>query len=229
MCKIIAARACVPGCGDSCLTSLLVVCAPCLFFSFCLSVGNGYFFGAFPVTMGRSYLGFAQSAMGCVAVSCIFGLGRLLDLIPRHLTHRKKWIVYITLGAHVLLYIFGSITTAYSDGYTSRMPDGDRPPIVSRGTYTFLVYATCLTFGVAYSGTDICQFYFLGALYPRQSETAFAAKAFAESLGFVLAQGLITILPARVYPILAAIWTLPVVWWFYKWKFPVEPMHSKKK
>ena len=119
-------------------------------------MGNSFFFGTFTVTMGKGFLGYAQAVMGCCAVSTIVLLGRRLDRVPRDRTAMKKYFLYFTLSMHVLVSTMAFFTTLVSDGYTSRVPQDTLPRKVSLQTFSCLVYFTCVCFGVAWSGTDIC-------------------------------------------------------------------------
>ena len=71
------------------------------------------------------------------------------------------------------------------------------------------------------------QYYFVGQIYSSRAEAAFAGKAFCESMGFVVGQGLLAILPPAIYPLLAALWVLPVLGWFARWEMPLDLLHSK--
>lgn len=73
----------------------------------------------------------------------------------------------------------------------------------------------------------VLQYYFVGQIYSSRAEAAFAGKAFCESMGFVVGQGLLAILPPAIYPLLAALWVLPVLGWFARWEMPLELLHSK--
>ena len=117
---------------------------------------NSFFFGTFGVTMGKSFLGYAQAVMGCVAVPSILGLGRALDAVaaPRH-THRKKWALYLTLSLHVVFAAVAALTTMLSDGYTSHEPQASRPRHLSEPAFAALVYLSCVLFGAAWAGTDV--------------------------------------------------------------------------
>ena len=74
-------------------------------------------------------------------------------------------------------------------------------------------------------------YYLLGQMFASEhSETAFASKAFAESLGFVLSQAVLALMPVGpLYPTMAALWTLPIIAWYSRWKLPVHLLHSKSK
>jgi len=96
------------------------------------------------------------------------------------------------------------------------------------GFFSLLVYGSCVCYGLCWSGTDICLYYLIGQTQSSRSEAAFAGKAFCESLGFVLSQALLAIIPSpALYPALAALWTIPVLIWYARWTFPVELLHSK--
>jgi len=190
--------------------------------------GQGYYFGVFATIMGKDYLGFAQAAMALMAITCISLLGRWLDRIPIHYTYRKKWIPYITLTLHLVVLALATITTYYAAGYSSREELANLPRKISQQRFTVLVYTTSILYGAAYSGTDICMWYMIGQIYPLRSETAFAAKSFNESCGFVVSNLLALAIGVHWYPIVAMCWGVPALLWFARWKMPLEMLHSKR-
>ena len=183
--------------------------------------GSGFFFGTFSVTMGKSFLGYSQSAMGCTAVASIFGMGRLLDRLKS--PHDKKKLFFITMSAHLVFVILVTAATVHSDGFTSRDSGANLPRTISEGGFAALVYLSCLVFGLAWGGTDVCVIYFLGQIFAdSKSEIAFAAKAFCDATGFFLAQILLLAVGPICYPIVIICAVLPIAVWLKSWKLPSE-------
>src|SRR5262249_52488577 len=60
------------------------------------------------------------------------------------------------------------------------------------------------------------------------SETAFAAKAFCESIGFVISDILLQIFPPTAYPIFLVCMDVCVLYHYHRWRFPLERMVLQK-
>jgi hypothetical protein len=198
---------------------------PCL--TLLQGAGNGFFFGVYGVTIGRAYLGYVHVVMGSTAVTTILIIGRVLDRIPHNKTDKKKYFAVFTMCVHMGFLIIASIVSWNSNGFTSRAPYDSYPKQISDAGFSFLVYSSVVWWGLCWAGTDITMYYYIGQGFSTQGETAFAAKAFWESVGFVIAQIVPEIAGARAYPIIALVWAVPVLFYYTRWKFPTELMHSK--